>query len=374
MAITNFSRLTTQELTAWSNELWQAQRNRDFLSLFEGEGPDAMIQRITTLRKTTKGVRAVITLVNDMEGDGTVGDNQLEGFEEELRAYDQVIRVDQIRNANRLAGRMADQKSIINFREQSRDKLAYWLAERRNQLAMLTLSGLAYNLRLDGSPRNGSPFNDLDFAADVTAPTTNRYRRWSAASGLLPGDTTAITSADTLKWNTVVDLKAYAIARNIRPITTDNGIQVFNLFVSPQAMSSLKKDPTFIAAYQYAGKRGDDSILFKGTGNGGRGSGVYIDGVNILEYKNVFTTVGAAAGSKWGAGGNVDGSRLILAGAQALAFADLGMPMWDEKMFDYDNSLGIAVAAIIGYKKPVFRSLESGTDEDFGSVVCDVAI
>lgn len=374
MAITNFARLTLQELTSWQNELWQAQRNRDFLSLFEGEGPDAMIQRVTSLRKTTKGVRAVITLVNDMEGDGVVGDNQLEGYEEELRSYDQVIRVDQIRNANRLAGRMADQKSIINFREQSRDKLAYWLAERRNQLAMLTLSGLSYSLRLDGSQRNGSPFANLDFAADVTAPTLNRWRRWTAASGLVAGDTTAVVAADTLKWNTVVDAKAYAIARNIRPISSDNGIQLFNLFVSPQAMSSLKKDPVFISAYQYAGKRGDDNVMFQGTGNGGKGTGVMIDGINILEYKNVFTTVNAPSGSKWGASGTVDGSRLLLCGAQSLAFADLGMPMWDEKMFDYDNSLGIAVASIVGFKKPVFRSLESGTDEDFGVVAIDVAI
>ncbi len=374
MATTNFTRLTNEELIAWQNELWQAQRNRDFLSLFEGEGPDAMIQRVTTLRKTTKGVRAVITLVNDMEGDGTVGDNQLEGNEEELKAYDQVIRVDQMRNANRLAGRMADQKSIVNFREQSRDKLAYWHAERRNQLAILTLSGLAYSLKLNGAPRTASPFPDLEFAADVTAPTTNRFRRWDAVSGLVAGDTTATDVADTLKWNTVVDLKAYAISRNIRPIMTDNGVQVFNLFVSPQAMSSLKKDPAFIAAYQYASKRGDDNIIFKGTGNGGRGTGVMIDGVNILEYKNVYTTIGAASGSKWGGSGTVDGSRLLLCGAQALAFADLGMPMWDEKMFDYDNSIGIAVASIVGFKKPVFRSIESGTDEDFGVVACDVAI
>lgn len=374
MATTNFARLTTEEVTAWSNELWQAERNRDFLAVFEGTGADSMIQRVTELRKTNKGVRAVITLVNDMEGDGVVGDNQLEGNEEELKAYDQVIQIDQMRNANRLAGRMADQKSIVNFREQSRDKLAFWHADRRNQLAILTLSGIAYSKKNNGATRTGSQFPDLEFAADVTAPTANRHRRWDAVTGLVAGDTTAVEAADTLKWDTIVDLKAYAIARNVRPIRTQNGIDYFNLFVSPAAMARLKKDPAYIDAFKNAMTRGDENQLFKGTPHGGM-RGVMIDGVNILEYRHIYTTTGATSGvGKWGAGSNIDGSRLLFCGAQALAFADLGMPTWEEEMFDYKNGMGISVACTVGFKKPVFRSIETGTDEDFGLVVCDVAI
>lgn len=374
MATTNFARLTTEELTAWSNEVWQAERNRDFLSVFEGTGPDSMIQRVTELRKTSKGVRAVITLVNDMEGDGVVGDNQLEGNEEELKAYDQVIRVDQMRNANRIAGRMADQKSIVNFREQSRDKLAYWHADRRNQLAILTLSGISYNKKTNGANRVGSQFPDLEFAADVSAPTANRHRRWDSANGLVAGDTSAVDTTDTLKWDTIVDLKAYAAARHLRPIRTSDGIDYFNLFVSPQAMSSLKKDTDFQEVFKHAMTRGEANLLFKGTPHGGM-RGILIDGVNILEYRHVFTTsvATAGAGNAWG-GGSVSGSRLLLCGAQALAFADLGMPTWEEEMFDYKNGMGISVACTVGFKKPVFRSIESGTDEDFGVIACDVAI
>ena len=62
------------------------------------------------------------------------------GNEEPIKAYDQVIRIDQLRNANRLEGRLADQKSIVNFRTTSRDVLAYWAADRVDQLAFLTLS------------------------------------------------------------------------------------------------------------------------------------------------------------------------------------------------------------------------------------------
>jgi N4-gp56 family major capsid protein len=374
MAKTNFTRLTDEELTAWSTELWQAERNQDYLAVFESSGSSSMIQKVTELKKTAKGARAVITLVNDMEGDGVVGDNQLEGNEEELKAYDQSIQIDQLRNANRIQGRMADQKSIVTFREQSRDKLAYWRAERRNELAFLTLSGVAYTFKTDGATRVGSQLPDLEFAADVTAPTTNRYVRWDATTGLVTSSVSNadLVAADTLTWDTIVDLKAYARRKYVRPMRTEGGYDYYNLFVSPEAMKSLKKDADFIAAMHHAAKSGESNVLFKGTSHGGT-NGLLIDGVNILEYRNTYSTVGATSGSKWG-GGTVDGARLLLCGAQALGYAELGMPTWEEEEFDYGNSVGISVASTFGYKKPVFRSLQSGTDEDFGVVACDVAV
>lgn len=369
---TNFTRLTDEELTAWSTELWQADRDEDFLAPFESTGSSAMIQKITELKSTSKGARAVFTLVNDMEGDGVVGDNQLEGNEEELKAYDQAIQIDQLRNANRIQGRMADQKSIVNFREQSRDKLAHWRATRRSELALLTLSGVAYTFTTDGRTRTGSQLPDLEFAADVSAPTTNRYVRWDATNGLVTSSVSNadLIAADTLTWNTIVDLKAYARRKMVRSMRSEGGYEFYNLFVSPEAMKALKKDDDFIAAMHHAAKSGESNVLFKGTQHGGK-NGILIDGVNILEYRQVYNTLGTGA-TKWG-GGSVDGARLLLCGAQALAYAELGMPTWEEEVYDYGNSIGIATASVFGYKKPVWRSLQSGTDEDFGVVACDVA-
>ena len=66
-------------------------------------------------------------------GDGVAGDRTLEGNEEAMKSYDQVIRLDMLRHANRHEGKMADQKSVVEFRENSRDVLAYWLADRVDQ-------------------------------------------------------------------------------------------------------------------------------------------------------------------------------------------------------------------------------------------------
>lgn len=130
MALTNFAALTSEQKTVWSRDFWHAARNASFINQFAGSGSNAMVQRITDLTKSEKGARAVLTLLADLSGDGVVGDYTLEGNEEALSSSDITVRIDQMRNANRLAGRLADQKSIVNFREASKDSLAYWMADR----------------------------------------------------------------------------------------------------------------------------------------------------------------------------------------------------------------------------------------------------
>lgn len=99
-----------------------------------------------------------------------------------MKSFDQVIRIDQLRHANRHEGRMADQKSVVNFREESRDKLAYWLADRVDQLAFLTMAGMAYSVKNSGGSRVGSDLPYLEFAADVSAPSAKRYVVWDRAN------------------------------------------------------------------------------------------------------------------------------------------------------------------------------------------------
>lgn len=374
MATTNFTRLTTQQLQVWSRDVWQSARDWSFINNFIGTGEDSMIQRITELRKTKNGARCVITLVPDIEGDGVVGDSQLEGNESELKAADQVIQLDQLRNANRNEGRMADQRSVVVFREQSKNKLAYWLGDRIDQMAFLALSGVSFNYSCTGAVRTGSQLPFLDFAGDVTAPSANRHFRWSNSSNaLLSGDTTQIAAADTPSWAMLVQAKAAAANNYVRPLRGDGGYAFYNVFMTPSGIAKLKQDQNFLEAWRYAEQRGKDNPLFKGTAQGGT-KGILIDGLNILEYRHVFNTVGAASGSKWGSSGTQDGQRVLLCGAQALGFGDIGMPVWDEKEFDYGNSPGISIAKIFGMKKPVFPAVHTGTMEDFGVLTIDTAL
>lgn len=370
MAKTNFNLLTDEQKTVWARTVWKTARNMAFTSKFAGEGPNSMIQRITELTPSEKGSRAVITLVADLEGDGVAGDDTLEGNEEEIKAYDQVIRIDQLRNANRHKGRMADQKSVVNFRENSRDVLAYWLSDRIDQLAFLTLSGVAYTKTTGGSTRTGAAFSNLEFSADVTAPSTNRYYRWDAVSGLAAGDTSAVAAEDTPTWAMLVDLKARAKENFIRGLRGAGGSEFYHVFLTPRGFAKLRQDSDYLANVRNAGVRGADNELFKGTDT------VLVDGLFIHEFRHVYNTLRATSGStKWGSGSTVDGQRVLFAGAQALGMADLGNPEWVEKGFDYDNQQGISVGKIVGFLKPVFPSvLDSSLQEDFGLIACDTAI
>lgn len=381
MATTNYGTLTGDQLQVWSRDFWRVARNMSFINQFAGSGQNAMVQRVTELTKSNKGTKANITLLADMTGDGITGDNTLEGNEEALRAYDITIELDQLRFANRIAGRMADQKTVVNFREQSRDALAYAMADRMDQLAFLTLSGVAYTSKNNGALRPtsasaGHELVDLEFASDVSAPTTNRHRRWDATSGLVAGDTTAVAAADKISYECIVNLKAYAKDQYIRGIRGAANDEMFHLFVTPSQMKDLKLDSDFLANVRNAGVRGSANSLFAGS------SSLMVDGIMVHEFRHVFNTGGATAGTssnagdpgyKWGADADVNGARALFCGAQALAMADIGLPEIVEDTFDYENQAGISVGKIFGLRKPKYNTDVTSSVEDFGVVALDTA-
>ena len=380
MALTNFGTLTGDQLQAWSRDFWKVARNQSFINQFAGTGSNAMVQRVTELTKNQKGTKANITLLADMTGDGITGDNTLEGNEEALRAYDISIELDQLRFANRIAGRMTDQKTVVNFREQSRDALAYAIADRCDQLAFLTMSGVAYTHKNNGGLRTasataGHDLVDLEFASDVSAPTGDRHRRISGTS-IAAGDTTAVTGADKIGYKHIVELKAYAKDNYIRGIRGAGNQETFHMFVTPQQMAALKLDSDFLANVRNAGVRGTGNSLFSGSAS------LMVDGVMIHEFRHVFNTSGAttgtssnagAAGYKWGADADVVGGRALFCGAQALALADIGLPEMVEDTFDYGNQSGISVGKIFGLRKPKYNSDISGSVQDFGIIALDTA-
>jgi N4-gp56 family major capsid protein len=366
--LTNFGLLTAEQKTVWSMDLWKQARNMSFVNKFLGKGPNSLIQHITELKKSEKGARAVITLLADLTGDGVAGDRTLEGNEEQMQTFDQVIKIDQLRHANRHEGKMADQKSVVEFRGNSKDVLAYWLADRVDQMAFLTMAGISLVKKNNGATRVGSDLPYLEFAADISAPTNGRRFRWdNSAKGLIAqGASSAVTATDYPAWELFVQLKAAAKDRYIRGVTEGGGEETYHAFLTPQAMARLKLDPTYLLNLRHA-QNDKNSALFTG-------SSVKIDGIYLHEFRHVPNTVGAISGAKYGASGTVDGCQILFCGAQALGMADIGNAEWNEKGFDYDNQQGISVGKILGFLKPKFGSIyENNAVEDFGVISVYVA-
>lgn len=373
MATTNFASLTDEQKTVWSRELWENAQDRAFISKFVGTGSDAIIQRVTDLTRTEKGEKVIMHLLADLVSDGISGDDDREGTEEAMQSYTDTITIDLISNGVREKGKLAAQKTVVSFRENARDRLSYWLANRIDQLAFLTLSGISYDKNLDGSDRTSTTFSELAFAADVSAPTANRHFRVTNSSGvssgytgIVAGDTSLVADTDVLSYSAIVDITTLAKTNHIKPVI-EGGKEYYVAYVRPEALAQLKKDPDYQRAVVTGLERSSSNPFFTG-------GTVTVDGLVIHEYHMVYNTKGAAAGNKWGAGGNVDGSRMLICGSQALGFADLSEPEWSEKYFNYDSSPGVNIDKMFGFLKPKFKNIYTDTVEDFGLFVIDHAV
>lgn len=265
-------------------------------------------------------------LLADLVEDGVTGDNERENNEEEMKTYNDTITIDLISHGVRQKGKLAEQKTVVTFRENAKERLAYWLANRMDQLAFLTLSGVSYAYNNDGSARSSGAFASLAFAADVSAPTSKRLLRtdFDGTNYTLIEQSTSsnanLTSADVLTYKGIVDAVVYAKTHYIKPLNM-GGKEYYVAFVRPEALAQLKKDADYQRAIVTGADRGKDNPFFTG--------GVLtVDGVIFHEHRLVFNTKGAASGAKWGSGGTVDGARMLLCGSQALGFADLGAPEW----------------------------------------------
>lgn len=363
MAQTDFAALTSQQKKVWSAYVFAAGRDASFFmgtKGFMGTGnKDATkpVHLVTELTETERGAQCVMPLVQDLTGDGIVGDNQLEGNEEALSIDDLEIKIDLLRNGVKNKGRMSEQRTVIRFRAQAKDKLAYWKANKIDELLFLTASGVSYGTKLDGSTRTGSQWTQLDFAADVTAPSTNRIVYAGSATS-----TATLTANDKMSWNLLVKTKAQAIRKRLKPIRI-GGKDHYVVVMSPEQARDLKTDNDYKTAAANAGKRGDMNNLFTGAF-------CNVDGLILYEHTKVYNTLGLSSGSKWGAAHTIDGAQALLMGAQALGFARIGDASWGESdSTDYQNRAGVSYGCMIGMVKSNFKSIyDSNASEDFSLI------
>ena len=359
MAVTDFGALSTAKKKVWAVDIWLAGRDANFWMSngFVGNGQNNVIQRITELTRTERGDECVMQLVADLQSDGVAGDGILQGNEEAMFNDTISIHIDQLRHGVVTKGAMSEQRTVIRFRSTAKEKLSFWYADKLDEIMFLTAAGISYAYKTDGSSRTATTLQQLSFGADVVAPSSGRIRYANTNTS-----TSTIATTDTLGWQMIVSVQAYAKRKRMRPIR-GGGREYYALLISTEQMRDLKRDTVYQTNVGRAANRGPDNPLFKNAA-------AVIDGIVLYEHNKVPTTLGLASGSKWGAGGLVDGAQAMLLGAQALGFATLGDMTFEEAdNTDYKNRPGIAAARMIGVLKPQFTSIPDGnTKQDFGIV------
>lgn len=366
---TDFGALSQARKILWSGKIWMQFRDESFwmANSFIGTNGNTPIHRVDEFTETARGTECVMQLVNDLESDGVVGDNDLNGMEEAMVNDAQTIQIDLLAHAVKSQGKMSEQATVIRFREKAKNKLGFWLPDKVDELMFLTASGRAYTNNVDLSTRGQSQLPSLAFAADVKPASTNRIKY--AGSATSEG---TLTASDKMSWNVCVAAKTHARRQGIRPIR-QGGKEYYAMVISPEQRRDLVLDTDYKAALQGAGERGSKNPLFNN-------SMATVDGLILYEHRKVINTTGLTSGvDKWGSGNTVEGAQAILLGAGALGFTTLGGTgrggEWLEgDLTDYGRKPGIGYQQMIGMLKPQFKpKATSVAREDYGTIAVKTA-
>lgn len=364
MATTDFGALSALQKTIYTLKTFKQGRDDSFFgsngfmgeSSSDGSKPIHMVEELT---ETERGTEAVLPMRADLTGGGVVGDNQLDDNEEALNVDSQTIRVDQLRNGVKSRGRMAEQSTVLRFRTEAKDALAFWLSDIYDELTFLTAAGRAYSLNTDGSTRAASQLPQLSFAADVAAASTNRIMYAGSATS-----EATLTAADTMNWNLVIQAKAFAKRKRLRPVRA-GGRSFYILVLSTEQCRDLEQSPDYKSLTAQALPRGLDNPLFNNAKK-------IVGDVVIHDHQKVYNTLGLSSGSRWGSGSTVHGAQAMLMGAQAIGLAQLSGKSagWSEgDKTDHGNKSAIGIGRMFGLLKPQFKSrYDNQAREDFGIV------
>lgn len=309
---------------------------------------------------------APIVVINDLEqgagdtvsfdifaqltGRGTYGDDVMEGNEEDLTAYTDEVKINQVRHAVTPGGKMNQKRTVNQLRSIAKIKLEQWHAGHFDDVITTTLGGG----RGDGKdlyiPRNAiSPI-----------PGTMPYTKYDEGSIVYGGSATSkasMTTADTMTLDVIDELilksktggKADGAFR-MEPLK-DGADDYYILALSPEQIMDLRHD-TGVGGWldiqkAAASAVGYSSDIFKGSA--GRYNNTHIKEVNSVVQYNDF-----------GAGQNVKVNTGVFMGRQAAVVAfgsasDKAMRAnWVETEKDYKNQMGVAAGMVYGAKLPEF--------------------
>ncbi len=308
-------------LQAWAKSTWSAGLQKSFFNKFTGNSPESIIQIKEELAKDA-GDTIHIPLLMPLTGAGILGDDKLEGNEEEMIYRDFSVTIDQIRNAVVIKGKMEEKRVQLDMRKDARTALSKWLAD-------------CIDKRI---------FKEL-----TTDPTPDRIVFGGTATS-----ENSIGAADTFSTKLIGKAKRIALADEntmIKPVRID-GMDTYILIIDQWQARDLMADEIWINAQQHANIRGKDNPIFSGA------LGMY-DGVVIHQCNRIPRTETGSSGTKVG--------HALFLGAQAAVFAVGNNPTWEEEKFDYNNKTGYSFGRILGIKKSQFK-YDGKNLTDFGCV------
>ena len=345
---------------ALANKLWARDLNHEVRKGLEigpliGTSQNSIIQEKTEFK--SRGDQVTVGLRAKLSGAGKTENEALEGSEEALSTFSDAVKINELDHAVRVKGEDSiDQQRVLhNMREEARDGLKDWYAERLSLSFFVQASG--YNgasMTYRGvSTAMSAVYRGLNA---VTAPSTGR-KLFSTGSTdqAVAADSTAVFSLTLLD-----KAKEMAMLANpkIRPVKVD-GDDMYVVYLHPTQVYNLRTSATDgqwldLTKAAYTG-RGKDNPIFTGA------LGVY-NGIVIRQNEDVVPGLHSSTLAE-----QTNVRRALFLGAQACLFGQSSKYSknspykWVEKTFDYDREMGISVQGLLGLKKAIFNSTDHGT-------------
>lgn len=349
MAVTDYPVGHELAISHWAKDLMKEALSRTQFLKFTGKSSNSLCQYKTEMKSV--GDNVTFGLRMQLAGGGVVGDDTLEGNEESLVTYSDQIFIDQLRHAVRSKGKMSEQRVPFSVREEARDGLADWWADRMDTAFFNQLCGNNYTTagaqtKFTGMNTCTDPIaaGDTDHIFYPDGRTTELTVASASASGIMSLDLIDNVCA-----------QAKLIDPLIRPLKM-NGEDRFVMFLHPNQVVDLRTNTN----------TGQWLDIQKAAMNGGNVTknpiftgalGMY-NGVILHESTRIPTANATPSGGSL--------RRAVFAGAQSMCWAfgkgdTPGKFSWVESLFDYKNQLGVAAGSKWGLKKTRFNSKDFAT-------------
>jgi N4-gp56 family major capsid protein len=333
MATTSFPLNHPQAVKHWSGDVFKEALKKTYAFRFMASGSGALCQVRNEMK--SEGDRVRVGLRVQLSGAGVAGDGTLEGNEEALSIYHDDVFIDQLRHAVRSSGKMSEQRVPFSVRNEARDGLADWWADKFDFGFFNQLSGNT---------------------AETDLKKTGMQSTIAPSSGNIVLEATSTASIDSANPFGVHHID-YCIetAENatypIRPMKM-GGRDIYCMFIHSYQKTDLRRGFS-------AGEWGD---IQKAAISGGQQTNNPVFSGAVGEYAGTVihstTRLPTPATNVY---------RAVFCGAQSASVAfgkgySAGNKFsWVEELFDYENQLGVAAGTIWGLKKMQFNSVDHST-------------
>lgn len=399
MPSTSFAFADPRAQTIWSQAVFVYGLQNMFFTQMMGKDKNSLIHVDTDLT-TKKGGTIIFESRDPMSGTGVGDDGNTTGNEERLRRRNMPLNVHERAHSYVSAGKMSEQLTSTDIREDGKEDLGEWLAEAlEDDIAVAAYGG--YNENSSGAAIQ---------TINESYPTSDRiYYGGQDAAGALGNSGVSLLSDLLLTGGTQtsnlfgtvimesIKRRAIAATPKFRPVIIRNLsganpddirsgkfrgpvlAKIMIVLASPLQIKAVKAETGnngYRAMVSAAQVRGNLNPIFTGAE-------FYWDGMLVFEYDRIAKRTGAggttlAEGFALNTGRTITSdpcattktvARALFMGAQALCFGWAQKPSWSEDFVD-NNKPKVKVDMLYGVKRTNFNAHGTETAQSDEAIFC----